>query len=94
MHYCQLQLKNFSQWFGFNEYDRLIRTSGSGRDTYTRPNIAKVVGTISQTISQFMTNLSKEYWNTVQRIIKYTGGTSDVCYIMLWRIKLYYQRVC
>lgn len=75
MYYYQLQFKNFIQWFGFNECDRLISTSGPGHDTYTRSNIAKVLGTINR----FMANLSKEYWNTVQRIIKYIGGTSDVC---------------
>jgi len=40
----------------------------------TRPDITQAVGVVSQ----FMTDLGKEHWNVVKRIIRYIKRTSNV----------------
>ena len=44
----------------------------------TRPDIAQAVGVVSR----YMTNLGREHWKSVKRILRYIKGTSDValCY--------------
>jgi ATP-binding cassette subfamily B (MDR/TAP) protein 1 len=44
----------------------------------TRPDIAQAVGVVSR----YMTNPSREHWNTIKRILRYIKGTSDaaLCY--------------
>eukprot|EP01018_Ginkgo_biloba_P001624 Gb_07720 [translate_table: standard] len=46
---------------------------------YTRPDIAHIVGVMSR----YMSNLGKEHWNIVKRILRYLHGTLDY--------KIYYQ---
>jgi ATP-binding cassette subfamily B (MDR/TAP) protein 1 len=41
----------------------------------TRPNIGYAVGVVSQ----FMSNLGKEHWNTVKWILRYLKGTLNMC---------------
>jgi len=57
-------------------------TSEVGSSMYemvcTRPNIAHVVGALSE----FMSKTGKEYWTALKRFFRYLHGTSDygLCY--------------